>query len=285
MIENHEVHTQTGSQQPPIPLIYILGNSHSGSTLLAFLLSAHPDIINLGEIKSKTWEKERSCSCGQSIHNCAFYTSYFDDFNSSKQAALSGIRRNSPIRMLSRSHISLDVKAREALLQLYQSLQQRLSRLYPAAHYWIDASKSVWMLQAWLQIIPRENIRILWIRRSIPATVSSFVKRGRHFLPSLLSVKVNERIMKGFLKKNNLPFLEVQYDRFYNAYPEEAQRMSAFLGMEIPSTYASHPNHHVIAGNGPTRREFTTGFEGLRKDDVWQTRLTEMQKKIISWIS
>lgn len=281
----HEVQPSPGASRPPVPMIYILGNSHSGSTLLAFLLSAHPDIINLGEIKSKTWEKERFCSCGQPIPSCPFYSSYFDDFNACKQAALSGIRRNSGIKMFLRSRNSLSAKSREALLQLYLSLQERLSSLYPSAHYWIDASKSVWMLQAWLQIIPQEHIRILWIRRSIPATVSSFLKRGRHFLPSLLSVSINERITKRFLEHNHLPFLEVHYDRFYNAYPEEAQHMSTFLGIDLPTTHTSHPNHHVISGNGPTRQEFASGFEGLRKDDAWQTRLTGIQKKIISWIS
>ncbi len=181
--------------------------------------------------------------------------------------------------------MSLNPKAKEALHQLYHSLEHRLSIRYPAARYWIDTSKSVWMLQAWLQIIPQEHIRILWIRRSIPATVSSFLKRGRHFLPSLLSVRVNDRITKRFLRHNHLPFLEVHYDRFYNAYPEEAQHLSNFLGIDLPSTYTSHPNHHVISGNEATRREFASGFEGLRKDDAWQTRLTEFQKKIISWIS
>ena len=57
-------------------LVYILGFSYSGSTLLAFLLSAHPEIATTGEIVGPPHfgdGRAFACSCGTRIQTCAFY--------------------------------------------------------------------------------------------------------------------------------------------------------------------------------------------------------------------
>jgi len=59
-------------------LAYILAASHSGSTLLSMLLSSHPQIATVGEIKlsaSAIGEIDRyRCSCGEFIRKCRFWT-------------------------------------------------------------------------------------------------------------------------------------------------------------------------------------------------------------------
>jgi hypothetical protein len=64
----------------PIPssktrLVYILSASHSGSTLLALLLNAHPEICTVGELKaSSLGDVERyRCSCRRTIRECPFW--------------------------------------------------------------------------------------------------------------------------------------------------------------------------------------------------------------------
>lgn len=58
-------------------LAYILAASHSGSTLLAMLLGAHPEVCTVGELKlnpQALGDPERyRCSCGQRIRACAFW--------------------------------------------------------------------------------------------------------------------------------------------------------------------------------------------------------------------
>lgn len=56
-------------------LAYILAASHSGSTLLAMLLNAHPDVCSVGELKATgLGDVERyRCSCGELIRRCAFW--------------------------------------------------------------------------------------------------------------------------------------------------------------------------------------------------------------------
>ncbi|NOX58566.1 MAG: sulfotransferase [Planctomycetes bacterium] len=54
---------------------YILAASHSGSTLLAMLLGAHPDACTVGELKvTRLGDVERyRCACGQPINRCQFW--------------------------------------------------------------------------------------------------------------------------------------------------------------------------------------------------------------------
>src|SRR5262245_46495845 len=56
-------------------LAYILAASHSGSTLLAMLLGAHPDALTAGELKgiSRGASQSYRCSCGAVIGDCQFW--------------------------------------------------------------------------------------------------------------------------------------------------------------------------------------------------------------------
>ena len=266
-------------------MIYILGNSHSGSTLLSFLLSFHPDIINLGELKSKTWLKTRLCSCGQPISTCKFYEHYFQEFNALKEPAMKKIRATNPLLFLFRKKIKPDETSASGLHLFYESVSRRVAEMYPNADFFVDSSKSIWLLNAWMHTLPSPDIKIIWIRRQVKANVASFVKRGTPFYSALLTVVVNNWITGIFLRRNHLDYLEVNYDRFYDAYADEAKLISAFLGLDVPPINSGHKNHHVISGNAKTKQAFTNHFTGFHKDDEWQRILSEPQKKILSWIS
>lgn len=57
-----------------IPLAYVASPSYSGSTLLTFLLGAHPDIGTVGELKWGTIDLATyRCSCGELLRECSFW--------------------------------------------------------------------------------------------------------------------------------------------------------------------------------------------------------------------
>jgi hypothetical protein len=62
--------------RPSIDYVYILGASHSGSTLLAMLLNAHPDVTTIGETSPGRMGDIDTyrCSCGKLIEDCPFWT-------------------------------------------------------------------------------------------------------------------------------------------------------------------------------------------------------------------
>jgi len=66
-------------------VIYIMASSHSGSTLLSFLLGSHPEVFNLGELKefesffNPEKENDRGqfnspCDCGINVYDCPFWS-------------------------------------------------------------------------------------------------------------------------------------------------------------------------------------------------------------------
>lgn len=64
-----------------IPVVFILGCGHSGSTLLDMLLSAHPDVVGLGEaekVGAKVVPRHPAhhCSCGKFFEECPFWGSF-----------------------------------------------------------------------------------------------------------------------------------------------------------------------------------------------------------------
>jgi hypothetical protein len=56
-------------------LVYILAASHSGSTLTAMLLGAHPEVATVGELKATSLGEVNRyrCSCGTLIRQCSFW--------------------------------------------------------------------------------------------------------------------------------------------------------------------------------------------------------------------
>src|SRR5882724_5957010 len=57
-------------------LAYLMGASHSGSTLLAMLLGAHPEACTVGELKATSLgdAEHYRCSCKLPIRKCRFWT-------------------------------------------------------------------------------------------------------------------------------------------------------------------------------------------------------------------
>lgn len=65
-----------------IPIIYIAANQYSGSTLLAFLLNAHPEVTSAGHTTG--WEglsDDFVCSCGSRLPDCPFFRLVRENFD------------------------------------------------------------------------------------------------------------------------------------------------------------------------------------------------------------
>ena len=62
-------------------LVYITSSSFSGSTLLTFLLAAHPDVATVGELKATARGDvdKYLCSCGVLIRSCSYWKRLRDE--------------------------------------------------------------------------------------------------------------------------------------------------------------------------------------------------------------
>lgn len=66
------------SQLQKYDLVFVLGHSHCGSTLLGRMLNRHPDLLCPGEFLwlDDALEKNLPCSCGQPMDACPFWTAH-----------------------------------------------------------------------------------------------------------------------------------------------------------------------------------------------------------------
>ncbi len=71
----------SGGPESRTRLVYILAASHSGSTLLAMLLGAHPEVCTVGELKlTSLGDIQRyRCSCREQITQCSFWSGICED--------------------------------------------------------------------------------------------------------------------------------------------------------------------------------------------------------------
>lgn len=64
-----------------IPVLFIVGSGHCGSTLLDMLLSAHPDVFGIGELKgleNHAKGKTVTCACGSEVGACPIWRHVLD---------------------------------------------------------------------------------------------------------------------------------------------------------------------------------------------------------------
>jgi hypothetical protein len=63
-------------------VLFIVGTSYTGSTLLAFLLDAQPEMVSVGELRGPNlgWDDPRTypCSCGETLESCEFWSKVSD---------------------------------------------------------------------------------------------------------------------------------------------------------------------------------------------------------------
>ena len=69
-----------------IPVILLVGEGHSGSTLLDLIMDSHSQIVGVGELShySKHFNFGELCSCGKQIKDCEFWQKVFSDIDASK---------------------------------------------------------------------------------------------------------------------------------------------------------------------------------------------------------
>lgn len=66
-------------------VLYIASSSYSGSTLLSFLLNAHPGMMTVGEMEGWEYGPDQRflCSCGSELPDCLFFRNMKDVFDRS----------------------------------------------------------------------------------------------------------------------------------------------------------------------------------------------------------
>ena len=287
-----------------IPVIYILSNGRSGSTLLDLLLGAHPNIWTIGEAQILPWElreNRRPCGCGVLICDCAFWRSVLPEVplnvkNYSIEYFRAGHGRGKVLRwrhMLSLMRGRATRRWRPAAQQYGQVNADYFGAVLRAAEkhagspvrWLVDASKDPYRL-LWLQSSGLFDLRVIHLTKDPRAFVHSMIKpylskaharasrmTGRWLVENFIFSRL---CLAGFLPSQ---IFSLRYEELANKPQDTLLAIAKWLGLEYPETLCEvfrQCENHGVSGN-KARWEST----GIRLDEGWKTMLPASYARVI----
>ncbi len=287
---------------PRLRYVYLCSAPHSGSTLLAFLLGAHPDVATVGELAASYPAKIR-CSCGQPVPACPFFAEL------AARAAAEGME-------VRHGDLEVGLKAREGCGRyedlFFHTFRWRwLDRLrdlaYPASapprrlaaerlqrtwrlarlaceiqgrRVFLDTSKNPQTLP-FLACDPRFDLRTIVLHRDGRGTVNSLMRKEKRALETavgewLWCYRHLERVVRNYLPADRVHVVRLE-DLCRD--PEGVERaLFRFMGVgEDAALDFSDPARFHVMGN-----MMRLSFDGrIRLDEKWRDELTDEEKSYI----
>ncbi len=267
-----------------IELIYIVGTSYSGSTLLGFLLGAVKKVETLGELKMFNRNIHRICTCGKESSVCPFWQKYYQEeyIVFDRHAFLKQFW--AAINIFMGKKIKQDYFKNTNDYQFLKAIYQDTQQKNKEVRYLLDTSKNLWRLSYLLQN-KEINVHIIYTKRDLYGTVASYTKRYRFgFLQGFLSYKIKNLLVERFLKVNNLRHTIIHSKDIRFRPQETMEKLGSFLEVSYENFQNQIKNRifHVRAGNPNTRKQFRDGFQGIRKKDDWRQHLSAFQIWVLS---
>jgi hypothetical protein len=270
-----------------IQLIYLLGSSFSGSTLLGIFLSASPKVNCVGELKKMDIidEPRLFCTCGKDLYSCEYWIEFRKKFKGNFNT--SSVERKF-LEIYLRLFFGLSVKFSESQKkEEYQTIEllNSLSQKYmPSNEYLLDTSKSLWRLLL-LEQMDGVEVKIIRLKRASVENIASFKKRGFSFFRSFLTVVVNNYMIEKYLKRTSTPFLKVDYGEFIDSNESLLSQIGTFLNVDYTNinTMLKNEEIHIPAGNDNTMKQIIDSEIKLKRDESYKMILSSWQKLIIKY--
>jgi len=247
-------------------IIYITSRGHSGSTLLDLLISAHSQVVSVGELKMLPLHFGDRCTCGaDNLASCPFWIQVDQQLLSAGYPELKALDIGSKDPQIFAVHNRA----------LYESVAE-----VSMCNIVVDSSKNLDRLQSLLGAASFD-VRIIHLIRSPYGVVWSNLKQGRDWRHHARNY--NHATSKTLKYLRNYKHLVVRYEDMVESTAATMQRVMAYVGLDFESTqleWAQRKGHNIY-GN-PMR--FSTS-SAIRTDISWRKNLTFVQKLMIGWMT
>lgn len=262
-------------------VVYILGSSYSGSTLLGVLLGQHRACFNAGEIKAlgRRDTDSEQCSCGAVLATCPFWSSLREQFEKTLSNPGWSNWARVAVALFRRRSATGDDDTAEA--RLIEGIARKAFGETQAGAV-VDVSKSLWRLDR-LRDSSALSVHVVWIRKTLPASISSLRKRGRYYWTALLQALITDWANRRYLKSQKIEYTEIWYEELATSTEATIADLLGSLGLK-PSRSDDRRDAlemHLATGNEGTKlRVSSHGGIDVRLDHAWQTSLSDRQQKI-----
>jgi len=283
-----------------LDVVYIMGTSHCGSTLLAFLLNTHPDIFSIGEFGAKAQRIRRNnCSCGKFVDECPLWVEVSErvssevgfDFSVTNGVANFGFRNRFLRHKLNTMKANTAVDSiRKGLVNLnpyYQIKRKKALHVNEVAirtileitntKVFVDTSKSPDRFVE-LSKIPQLNLKAIWLVRDIRGFVNSSKRKNRDVEESAIRWRDDQTVIKRIYDRlPNDKRLLVRYEDLCKDPNEMMKSIFRFIEVTdfaIPDDYKSVAHH--IFGNRMKR----SAVSSISFDEKWKKELSKEEQEL-----
>ncbi|MDJ0788666.1 MAG: sulfotransferase [Myxococcota bacterium] len=292
--------------------VCVPGCAYTGSTLLGFLMNAHPECASIGAATGLTPKVEVEtyhCSCGERFADCGFWqrvgrrtvelghpvdvlaNNYWTThFAPTRNRYLDGLLvrnlRNAPLEDL-RDRLIGGLPPIRALVQKPAECSRALAQAIleeTGKRVFVDTSRDHQRPKL-LASSPRLDVRVIHLVRDARANTASILKHQTTddtAEAARIWERANRQADAG--RKHHAPekWLTVRYDELCGDLQGTLDRISDFLGVSrapMPEDFRAVENH--IIGN-----EMRMGGPGQVHEDVsWKSRLSDAQLEIIQRVA
>lgn len=288
----------------PDKVIFIAGTGHMGSTLLSFLLNAHPQMVSVGEetgpVRSTgpmgpAERRAYRCSCGTPLADCQFWRRVEsemyargivfgpDRWDIRYELGYSGVLRHllcRSLRLRALDHLRDGVLAaiprfasRIAELNARNATLIRVILEITGKQVFVSAAKDP-IRARYLNRIPELDVRVVHLVGDSLRFVSSEMTRRKMASPTIpirqwkRTAKHVKRLIPDFPPDR---FIRVRYEDLCTDTEGQLARIAEFAGLAPVSgpIRFREADHHII-GN----RMRSTGSDEIVLDEKWRTALS-----------
>jgi hypothetical protein len=288
-------------------VVYVAGSGHTGSTLLALLLDAHPRIVSVGETAVKPRIRRRGdaasqkCSCGATISQCLFWQRIFrrveaQGYDLGPERWSNDYRSEHPLvhRLLTRESTHPIVRAVQGWsarhLPLHAARMRRADAINVAfiraaletagADVFCDTTKHTMRLSRLLEI-EQLDLKVITLVRDVRGYAASAKRRGHAIEDAAATWLTDQEVISRITKR--LPadrtFL-LRYEDLCNATVATLSQLYRFCGVQdvAPVTAVTSTNHHVLGNSLRLHASIH-----VRLDESWRAKLSaDEQTKILN---
>jgi hypothetical protein len=270
----------------PRKIVFIVGLSRTGSTMLDLVLGCNPKFVGLGEIfqvlrpDMNRFERNESCSCGKKTRECPFWGVVAEGLKEKKT-------------------VGLDERYRHTL-QVFEDL-------YGPDNIAVDSSKLLDVLKAVVGL-PQVEVKVIYLIRDVRAwTISrlnnrknspEYFRRDGYYIKKLayqLGWKIHllkwglpfltrlpvyyfllwylqNKQIKNYLENHHIEYFSLGYDELGMNPELMMKKIFEFLEEDIiDSNFCSvNSQSHILVGN--TKKSESKRRQGIFYDNRWMYR-------------
>ena len=265
----------TEMKNKTIPLIYLLGAGRSGTTVIATVMNAHPNIQTAGELHQFFGHLlgDKDCSCGNTLATCEFWRNTSNNFqvsikelrNWKRQIKKQEAHRNIPKYLFNKREYKDYCKIQELL---FTNIKKETE-----GQWILDSSKYIGRYLL-LKRSEKLKVRGVYVVRDVRGVIASFMKKVQTSR-SPLSAILYYLMINTFAQLvcwMDREVVKVRYEDFMRDPERVVQEICGRISptLDIPISLPSEfEMPHIIGGNRLRKHKTIS----LNFDEKWKTSI------------